>query len=402
MAERVNFTKAKIRALEAPATGRKYVYDTEVRNLCICITETGTKTWYRYGRVHNQPQRYKIGRVEDLTIAQARNECRRLNGEIAERKNPMEARRKIREEMTIGQLFAWVLENHSKPNKRTWKRDQSEYEQKVKHWEHRRLSSLTTAEIREHHVKLMESAGPYAANKMREVLRLMYSIAIDNKWVDHNPVDKVPKAKTQERERFLSADELARWFKAVGNLQRETTRDFLLMALFTGARRDNVCSMRWDELDFSNAIWTIPARKFKSGKPVAIVLVDQALAILERRQTESRSPWVFPGGGRTGHLVEPKAAWDKVRKEAGLEDVRLHDLRRTFGSWQAAGGASLPIIGASLGHRSTSATAIYARLHLDPVRAAVSAAVNAIEAAAKKTAKNPENSTGETNEIAEP
>jgi integrase len=396
MAERINFSKASIKALEAPKTGRKYVYDSEVPSLCICITENGTRTFYRYGRVHGQPQRYKIGKVDDLTIRQARDECRRLNGEIAERKNPMDARRKLREEMTIGELFDWVLENHSKPNKRTWERDQAEYDQKVKHWAGRRLSSLTTAEIREHHNHLKATLGPYAANKMREVLRLMYSIAVDNQWVDHNPVSAVPRAKTEERERFLSADELRRWFLAVANLQRETTRDFLLMALFTGARRSNVCSMCWDEIDFSQAVWTIPARKFKTGKPVGIVLVDQVMAILNRRLVDSDSPWVFPGGGRTGHLVDPKAAWQKVRDEAGLIDVRLHDLRRTLGSWQAAGGASMQVIGKSLGHKSQSATAIYARLDLDPVRAAVSAAVNAIEAAAKKSSKNPENNTGET------
>lgn len=401
MAERINFTKAAIRAIEAPATGRKYVYDTEVPNLCICITENGTRTWYRYGRVHGHPQRYKIGRIEDLTIKQARDECRRLNGEVAARQNPMEARRKVRQEMTIGEAFAWVLEHHSKPNKRTWKRDESEYEQKVKHWENRRLSSLTTAEIREHHTRLRKALGPYAANKMLEVLRLVYSIAIQNKWVDDSPVSGIPKAPTEERDRFLSADELARWFQAVMNLQRETTRDFLLMCLFTGARRDNVCSMRWDEIDIQRAIWTIPGAKFKSKRPAQIVLVDQATAILNRRRGESESPWVFPGQGRTGHLIDPKAAWQKVRDEAGLSDVRLHDLRRTLGSWQAAGGASLPIIGKSLGHQSTSATAIYARLHLDPVRAAVSAAVNAIEAAAKKSGKNPENNTGETKQNAD-
>jgi integrase len=408
MAERINFTKEKIKAIKAPCTGRKYVYDTEVPNLCVCVTEKGTKTYYRYGRVHGQPQRYKIGKVEDLTIKQARDECRRLNGEIATRQNPMDARRKLRAEMTIGQLFNWVLEHHSKPTKRTWKRDKFEYDSKVSHWANRRISTLTTPEIREHHNKLKESKGSYAANKMREVLRLMYSIAVQNKWVDENPVDAVPRAETQERERFLSADELVRWFKAVANLKREATRDFFLMALFTGARRDNVASMRWDEIDMDRAVWTIPASKFKTKKPVQIVLVPQAMEILERRHQDGDSVWVFPGQGRRGHFVEPKSAWRKVCIEAGLVDaeenntVRLHDLRRTLGSWQAAGGASLHIIGKSLGHRSTSATQIYARLDLDPVRASVSAAVNAIEAAGKKSEKNTQKNTGGTKENADP
>jgi integrase len=87
---------------------------------------------------------------------------------------------------------------------------------------------------------------------------------------------------------------------------------------------------------------------------------------------------VFPGRGKTGHLVEPKTAWARILKRAGLQNLRLHDLRRTLGSWQAATGASLPIIGKSLGHKSLAATQVYARLNLDPVRAAVNTATDAM------------------------
>lgn len=198
----------------------------------------------------------------------------------------------------------------------------------------------------------------------------------------------MPRAKTRSRERFLSADELARWFQAVANLQRETTRDFLLMALFTGARRSNVCAMRWQEIDFDRRVWTIPGIHFKNGEPMPVVLVDQAMTILERRKDDSQSQWVFPGGGRTGHLIDPKDAWQKVAKEANLADVRLHDLRRTFGSWMAAGGSSLQIVGKALGHKSQTSTQIYSRLSLDPVREAVSAAVNAIETASQKKSQD--------------
>jgi integrase len=384
MPERIRLNKTTIEELPIPAKGRKYYYDLDVRNLALCITDRGARTWYRCGRVHGRPQRYRIGTFETLTPQQARDECKRLNGEVASRQDPMAARRKKRAEMTIQELFDWVLKHHSKPTKKTWERDQAEYDQKLKHWAGRRISTLTAAEIREHHTKLSETKGKYAANKMRELLRLMFSIAVKNDWMDYNPVSAVPRAKTQSRERFLSADELARWFRAVSELQRETTRDFLLMALFTGARRSNVCAMRWSEIDFERRVWTIPGIHFKNGEPMPVVLVDQALAILERRKDESQSQWVFPGGGRTGHLVEPKAAWQRVAKEAGLKDVRLHDLRRTFGSWMAAGGSSLQIVGKALGHKSQAATQIYSRLALDPVREAVSAAVNAIESASKK------------------
>lgn len=92
--------------------------------------------------------------------------------------------------------------------------------------------------------------------------------------------------------------------------------------------------------------------------------------------------YVLPGNGRTGHLVEPKKGWSHILKDAGIENLRIHDLRRTLGSWQAITGASLTIIGKSLNHKSPQTTAIYARLDLDPVRASVKKATNAILTAA--------------------
>jgi integrase len=96
--------------------------------------------------------------------------------------------------------------------------------------------------------------------------------------------------------------------------------------------------------------------------------------------------YVFPGGkkNQAGHLVSPKTAWERLCKRAGFDNLRMHDLRRTLGSYQAAGGASLTVIGKSLGHRSTASTAVYARLNLDPVRDSVNTAVAAMLAAASK------------------
>lgn len=384
MPEKIKFTKKVIEALDSPESGRRYVYDSEVPGLCICVTEAGTKTYYRYGRIHNRPTRVRIGRHPDWTPDQARDECRRLTGEIAERKNPVKTRQIASK--TIGELFAWVLENHSKPSKRTWKRDQRQYDLTLAHWSKRRITDLSTAEIREHHVTLANERGPYAANKMRELLRLMYRIAIDNGWTQTNPVNAVPRAKTRSRNRFLTPDEIGRFFEAVDQLSNRISRDFILACLYTGARRDNVQSMRWDELDLEHGVWLIPAEKAKGGEPIAVVLVEPAIELLRNRQDNGKE-WVFPSHGRTGHIVEPKAAWRRVLELSGIENLRLHDLRRTLGSWQARLGTSLPIIGDSLGHKSLKATQVYARLDLDPIRESVSKAVDEMRKASEKKSK---------------
>lgn len=165
-----------------------------------------------------------------------------------------------------------------------------------------------------------------------------------------------------------------------------TIRDFILIALLTGARRRNVQAMRWSEITWERESWTIPAEKSKSGEAVSIALTPVALRVLENRKAESRSQWVFPGRGKSGHLEEPKTAWKRILKRAEVTDLRVHDLRRTLGSWQAATGASLPIIGKSLGHKSLAATQIYARLNLDPVRESVNRATDAMLLAGGATA----------------
>ncbi len=105
---------------------------------------------------------------------------------------------------------------------------------------------------------------------------------------------------------------------------------------------------------------------------------EVCVQLQKRRETYDSKSWVFKGTGATGHLVEPKTWWKRVLERASIKDLRLHDLRRTFGSYQAGAGANSYIIGRSLGHKSTQSTAIYARLNIDPVRDSVEKAAKAM------------------------
>jgi len=118
-------------------------------------------------------------------------------------------------------------------------------------------------------------------------------------------------------------------------------------------------------------------------------LTPEAVSILSERLKVRRegNPWVFPSSGKSGHVTDLKKRWHALLERAGIEDLHIHDLRRTLGSWQAAQGSSLLVIGKSLGHKSTAATQIYARLNLDPVRASVEAATRAMIVAGAKEAK---------------
>jgi integrase len=151
-------------------------------------------------------------------------------------------------------------------------------------------------------------------------------------------------------------------------------------SLFTGARKANVLEMRWEQIDFDLAIWTIPLTK--NGESQTLPLPTFVLELLLARHKKRTSDWVFPGTGSKGHLVEPKRGWNALLKAAEIEGLRKHDLRRTLGSWMAMGNQSLHMIGKVLGHKSPTATQIYSRLAHDPVRQAMEKAQNDMLAAA--------------------
>ena len=139
-------------------------------------------------------------------------------------------------------------------------------------------------------------------------------------------------------------------------------------------------AMQWADIDLSSATWRIPDTK--ANEPQRVHLTAEAVAILQRlKDAAKESPFVFPArtaGSVFGHLSDVTKPWKAVCASADLPQLRMHDLRRSLGSWMAANGASLPIIGKTLGHRNQATTAIYSRLNIDPVRAAVDSAVAAM------------------------
>lgn len=403
-----NFVKKTLDKLPLPTNGqRAYFYDSTTRGLAIAVSPAGKKVFVLYRKVAGRPERITIGVYPDLTIEQARGKAAELNGAIARGENPASNRRLVRDEDTLDELFKTYWEHHSKPHKKTSSDDQGMFDKHLNGWKHKKLSDIRRADVLTLHARIGTKSGQYAANRVVELLSSMFNKAIEWGWGGENPATKVKAFKERKRERFLQPTELPAFFAALAQEPNETVKDYILISLLTGARRSNVQAMRWNEINFHAATWTIP--ETKNGESVTIHLSAPALSTLEARKTSSKSDWVFPGKGKTEHLVEPKSAWKRIleraagiqrknwRKanpkkteadfekecpDAGFQDLRIHDLRRTLGSWQAATGASLPIIGKSLGHKSLTATQIYARLNIDPVRAAVDKATNAMLLAA--------------------
>jgi len=390
---RVSLTMRRCAILTCPAgKDRQYYHDTQMQALCLCVTAAGTRTFYVWRRVGGRGVRIKLGRFPGLSLDLARKEAQRINGEVAQGRDPQAARLTARGEPTLGQLFAHFLERHAKPHKKTWDEDQRQWDHYLARWKSRRLSAVQKADVQALHAKIGTEHGTYQANRVLALLSALFNKADEVGYRGPNPCQGVKRFREKSRERFLQADELPRFFAALDAEPDETMRDYFLVSLLVGARRGNTMAMRFDELNLDVATWTIPDTK--NGQPLTVPLVPEVVDVLRRRRLSvpADCPWVFPGRkgySSTGHITEPKGAWQRLLKRAGIADLRIHDLRRTLGSWQAANGVSLPIIGKSLGHKNTSTTAVYARLNLDPVRAAVGTAAAAMLAAARTTSAGP-------------
>ncbi|MCX7424419.1 MAG: tyrosine-type recombinase/integrase [Planctomycetia bacterium] len=380
---RFPFTMERLKKLAAPERGRVYHYDSKTPGLCLVVTEAGSKSYYLYRKIDGRPERIRLGKFPNVSIDDARSAVREMVGEIAAGKDPASERRARRESPTLKELFSHWLTVHAKPRKKTWKEDQRVFKKYFTVLAGRRLKDIIRADVQRWHARLGEKHGHYQANRARALLSAMWRAADDLGVSLPNPCVGVKRFAEESRERFLLPDEMGRFFAALA-VEEPLWRDYFLVALFTGARRGNVQAMRWEQLDLGKGLWYLPGSAMKNGKPMVIVLAEPARVILESRQaSRKKSDFVFPANRRAkqGHVVDPYKPWARILERAGISGMRPHDLRRSLGSWQAAAGSSLPIIGKSLGHRDQSATAIYSRLQLDPVRASVEAAVSAMREA---------------------
>jgi integrase len=244
-------------------------------------------------------------------------------------------------------------------------------------WFDKKLSVITKQEIQLIHEKIKKENGLYQANRMLGRIHIIYNKAIEWGWEGINHASGIKKFKEKSRDRFLHPDELPRFFESVNNEPNSTIRDYIYVSLFTGARKSNVLAMKWDDINFERCEWLIP--ETKNGDSLRLHLTEKVIGILKKRlELNANSKWVFESIGKTGHLVEPKSGWKRILQKADIKDLRLHDLRRTLGSWQAATGANSYIIGRSLGHKNPQSTAIYARLSIDPIKDSVEKATQAM------------------------
>ncbi len=382
--------KAKItkRTVECIAPGDRdlFLWDTELRGFGCKVTPKGARIYVLQYWNGGRSRRYTIGRHgEGLTADEARRAAGRLKGQVAHGDDPAAERATERAAPTLAKFAERYLAEHAAVKKKA--SSASEDRRNLRNHILPALGRWKVAEITRNDVARLHAAmgaKPGAANRCLALLSKMFNLA--ERWGYRpdgtNPTRHVEKFPERKIERFLSEAELARLGAVLDGAEQAGEHRSVIAAIrlliFTGCRRNEILTLEWEHVDFDRGcLWLADS---KTGAQM-VPLGAPALDLLSGLPRIEGNPYVLPGALPGKHYVALEKAWRRLRGRAGLDDVRLHDLRHSFASTGAGTGESLVLIGALLGHRNTATTARYAHLSSDPRRAAADRIAGRIAAA---------------------
>jgi integrase len=383
-------TQAFVDAQEA--TGRdRIVFDSQVSGLGLRITPTGKKIFIAQAYVARRKRRITIGYSPDISLSRARLEAQQTLIAMRQGIDPT-ADRKARlrasaaRTVTIRELSARWLTEFAIPKLKP--RTVSDYRQLLDRHILPFLGNLTVAEIDHGQIERRHremKSTPRRANYAISVLRALLSFAVKHGLRSSNPAGGVKLYRENKRERFLSEAEFGAAADGISKAEAAGTigpfaATGLRLALFTGARSGEITSARWEFVDWERRLIRLPDSK--NNQPRTIRLSDAAIEVL--RATPHVGAFIVAGQKRGSPYRNLTHAWTRVRKIAGLDDVRLHDLRHSFASLALSHGTPLFTVGKLLGHKDANSTQRYAHLAADTLTQANDQIGEAMQAAIKK------------------
>jgi integrase len=385
---RDKITKRSVDALKPGADGAEaMLWDTEVKGFGCRVQRGGSRSYivhYRVGTGRGAPLRkLTIGKHgAPWTPETARKEARRLLGMVEGGVDPAADKIARKEAPTIADLAERFLAEHAESKRKA--STANAYRTTLNRTILPALGKRKVVDVKRHDIAKLHHecrATPYQANLVLAVLSTMFNLA--EQWGlrpdGANPCRRIERFAERKRERMLSAAELARLGDA---LAAHTGSPYAVAAVkllvFTGARRGEILNLEWSWIDFDRGEARLPDSKTGAK---TLHLPPPALAVLAELPRLDGNPYVIVGGKPGAALVNLEKPWRAIRAAAGLDDVRLHDLRHAFASVAASSGMGLPIIGKMLGHTQAATTHRYAHLASDPVKAAAAAVAEKIAAA---------------------
>jgi integrase len=363
---RVPLTRAFVEITACPV-GRTKIdfFDTDQRGFMLEVRSSGGKTFYqRYTDSRGRERQYKIGPAQILTLDKARRKARLVLAQALVGEDPQQQRRELRTTPTLKEFVRDRYLPHVKSYKRSWCTDETVLRlhilpvlgaEPVDQVKNEAISDLLQA---------MREKGYASGTTNRVLILLRYIYNLGRKWriagMAQNPTLGLSTAPDVQRDRFLTSEETQRLIVAIENDENQTAAQAIMLLLLTGGRRNEITQAKWEYINWERRTLLVPLSK--SGKPRAIALNGPALSLLRAIPRRADNPHIFPSpvnGKPSASLFFP---WDRIRKRAGLKDVRLHDLRHSYASFLVNQGISLYVVQGLLGHAHSRTTQRYAHL----------------------------------------
>lgn len=365
-------TTRYVRALEPQAREFKQA-DSELRRFLIRIRASGTKTWGVQYRLGGRFRWLTLGTWPAMTADAARKAALAALAEVERGGDPALKREAERAALSVRDLGEKWLEQHVRPKcKATTTTETARLLVKVvtPALGRRRVGDVTRADVSKLHAAL--HGTPVTANRTLALLHALFAFGerIGARAEGTNPARGVKRYREEARRRYLGEAELSRLGAALAEAERMSTEapevvGAIRLLLLTGCRKSEILGARWRDVDEERGILRLEDAKAGARD---VHLNPPARAVLDALPRASE--WIIPGRVHGARLVNLSKPWQRIRTAAGLEDVRLHDLRHTHASVGVSGGTSLHVLGGLLGHRQPRTTARYGHIQDDPLRRA--------------------------------
>ncbi|MFZ4481263.1 MAG: tyrosine-type recombinase/integrase [Rhodoferax sp.] len=341
-------------ALCPPHRKKVDLYDNATSGFVLELRASGGKTYYlRYRDPHGKQRQHKIGDAASLSFDKARAAAQKIRSRVLFGENPTEEKKALRQIPTLAAFVADVYMDHMKVTRRNYAPSVSFLKvHLLPRFGQMHLDQITSQSIAEA-CQDMRSRG-YAqshCNNIPSTLKVIYNVAKKRKvpGSEVNPAVDVKIANPNNaRQRFLSLEEIQRLRIAIDRSSNPQLKHIVNLAILLLCRKRELLDSRWSDFDLERRNWRIPMSK--SGKARNVPLSSAVLEILAKLPRWENCPWVVPHPFRLKPFISVYWSWDKARREAGLRDVTMHDLRHTGASHLLAAGADVLTVSKVLGH----------------------------------------------------
>jgi len=365
-----------------PGRGKLDIYDTAIPGFILEVRSSGGKTYHlRYRDRYGKQRQFKIGDARSITFDRARTRAQQVRSRVVLGESPIDERRTARAVPTLGEFIRGSYIPHIRLHRRNI---QSTLSFLRLHVEPRfgdlRLDQITPLMISGAHDELKRKGYALSmANKMPILLKTIYNLAIRLKveGVAANPAQSVvPFTVNNAKERYLTPEETQRLRTVLDEGSNRQFRHIVVLLLMTGCRKRELLDARWEDVDLDRRMWRIPLSK--SGRPRNVPLSAAAVELLRGLPRWDRCPYVIPNPSTLKPYGNLHYNWDRVRRAAGMPELRMHDLRHSFASNLVNSGRSIYEVGRLLGHTQMKTTQRYAHLSDATLMSAMEEAANAV------------------------